>query len=72
MSRANKPELTDTTPVRQTDLKTWLTYEMMSPLGRELIDLAAEIERTDAPEFDEADVERELKIRRGGYSQDDE
>jgi hypothetical protein len=40
----------------------------MSPLGRELMEIAAEIESSDEPPMDEEAVERELAKRRGGYS----
>ena len=59
-------------PVHQTDVKTWLTYETMSPLGRALMDIAAQVEQSDDPAFDEQAVENELKSRRGGYSEDGE
>ncbi len=53
--------------VRRTNVKTWLTPELMSPLGRELFEIAKEIEESDEPAFDEADIEKELEKRRGGY-----
>ena len=53
--------------VRRTNVKTWLTPETMSPLGRELFEIAKEIEESDEPAFDEADIERELENRRGGF-----
>jgi hypothetical protein len=40
----------------------------MSPLGRELMEIAAEIEASDEIPMDEEAVERELRSRRGGYS----
>ncbi len=45
----------------------WLTPETMSPLGRELFEIAKEIENSDEPAFDEADIEKELEKRHGGY-----
>jgi hypothetical protein len=58
--------------VRPTEVKTWLTYETMSPLGRELMKIAQEIENSDATEMSEEDIERELAQRRGGYSRNGE
>ena len=58
--------------VRRTNVKTWLTPETMSPLGRELFEIAKEIEESDEPAFDEADIERELEKRRGGSVRNDE
>ena len=59
-------------PVRRTEIKTWLTEETMSPLGRELMKIAREIEASDDLALDEEDVEKELKKRRGGYAEDGE
>jgi hypothetical protein len=59
-------------PVRPTQVKSWLTAEGMSPLGRELMELAAEIESSDETPMDEEAIERELIKRRGGYSPDGE
>ena len=59
-------------PVRPTDVKSWLTSETMSRLGRELMEIAAEIEASDEPQMDEEAVERELIRRRGGYYPDGE
>lgn len=53
--------------IRPTDVKSWLTPETMSPLGRELAEMAAEIEASDEDTF-----ERELTKRRGGHSEDGE
>ena len=55
-------------PVRPTEVKSWLTTETMSPLGRELMEIAAEIEASDEIPMDEEAVERELRSRRGGYA----
>ncbi|MGB9179593.1 MAG: hypothetical protein WCB68_10155 [Pyrinomonadaceae bacterium] len=60
-------------PVRRTELKTWLTEETMSPLGRELMHIAHEIEASEEETaLDEEDIERELKKRRGGYAENGE
>ena len=56
------------TPVRPTQVKTWLTTETMSPLGRELMEIAAEIQASDEEPLGEDELERELITRRGGYS----
>lgn len=60
------------TPIRPTEVKTWLTAETMSPLGRELMEIADEIERSDEEPLDEDALEWELIRRRGGYSADGE
>jgi hypothetical protein len=67
----NKSEPDDNQTVHRTEVKTWLTYETMSP-GRSLIDIAAENEQSDGQAFDEEAVEEELKTRRGGHSEDGE
>ena len=59
-------------PIRPTQVKTWLTTETMSPLGRELMEIAAEIECSDEAPMDEEAVEQELIERRGGYSRNGE
>ncbi len=59
-------------PVRRTEIKTWLTEETMSPLGRELMHIARAIEASDEPALDEEDIEKELKKRRGGCAEDGE
>jgi hypothetical protein len=59
-------------PVRPTQVKSWLTKETMSPLGRELMEIAAEIDVSDDTPLDEEAIERELIKRRGGYSADGE
>ena len=40
-------------PVRPTQVKSWLTAETMSPLGRALMEIAAEIEADDGPPMDQ-------------------
>ena len=59
-------------PVHPTQVKSWLTMETMSPLGRELMEIAAEIEASDETPRDEEAIERELIRRRGGHTQDGE
>lgn len=56
-------------PVRRTEVKTWLTEESMSPLGKELMRLAREIEESDEPGLGEDEVEEELTRRRGGRAE---
>ena len=58
--------------VRQANVKTWLTPETMSPLGKELFEIAKEIEESDEPAFDDEAIEREIKNRRGGYDFDEQ
>lgn len=53
--------------IRRTNVKTPLTPEATSPLGKELMKIAREIENSDEPAFDKIDVERELEKRRGGF-----
>jgi tetratricopeptide (TPR) repeat protein len=55
-------------PVKSTQIKAWLTRDNMSPLGQTLAGIAEEIEESDEPVFGEEDLERELTLRRGGYS----
>ena len=69
MAQVNK-EILPT--IRSTEVKFWLTPETMSPLGRELIKIAEEIETSDAAEMSEDDIERELALRRGGYDRNGE
>lgn len=57
--------------VRLTNVKTWLTPETMSPLGRELFEIAREIEKSDEPALDDKAMERELAKRRGGFEGND-
>lgn len=58
--------------VRQTQIKPFPSEKEMSPLGRKLMKIAKEIENSDEPAFDEADIERELEKRRGGFVEDGE
>ena len=57
-------------PVRHIELKPWPAEDTLTPLGRELLRLAREIEQSDEPALDEAAIERELSRRRGGYTPD--
>lgn len=38
-----------------------------SPLGKKRMKIASELEQSDEPAFNEADIESELEKRRGGY-----
>lgn len=58
--------------VRQAEIKQELVYEDMSPLGKQLSNIAKEIEASDEPAFDEEEIEKELEERRGGHSHNDE
>ncbi len=53
--------------VKPTQIKTVFSEKEMSPLGKKLMKIAKEIENSDEPAFDEADIERELEKRRGGF-----
>jgi hypothetical protein len=59
-------------PVRHTELKPWLAEEAMTPLGRELWQLAREIEQSDEAALSEEEIEKELSKRRGGFVEDGE
>jgi len=54
--------------VKRAEVKTWLTYETMSPLGRTLMEIAQQIEDSDDPALDEEEIEREIQRRRGGHT----
>ncbi len=63
---------TETFTVRRARLNTSTDPRDWSPLGRRLMKIAAEIEASDEPGMSEADLEKELQMRRGGYIRDDE
>ena len=56
--------------VRRTVLNTSNDPKDMSPLGRLLMKLAAEIDASDEPAMSEEDIERRLRLGRGGYTGD--
>ena len=58
--------------VRRAELNTSLDEHDMSPMGRKLMKIAAEVENSDEPAYSETDIERELEKRRGGYVADGE
>lgn len=60
----------ETFKVRRAVLNTSTDPRDMSPLGRELMKIAAEIDASDDPAMSEEDLERELRLRRGGYTGD--
>ncbi len=54
--------------VRRTQLPPLPMSEAeMSPLGRKLMKIVAEIDASDDPPMSEEDLDRELAVRRGGY-----
>jgi len=64
--------LNQQTPIRLPEVKTWLTPETMSQLGRELMEIASAIQESDEEPMDEDAVERELIRRRDEYFQNGE
>jgi hypothetical protein len=58
--------------VPETEIKTWLTAEQMSPMGRQLMKIAQEIEESDETAMDEREIEQELRRRQGGFCLNDE
>ena len=70
MSHRNRSEHDDAPAVAETAVKRWLTYESMSPLGRALMSIANDIEKSGERALDEQAIERELATRRGGYTPD--
>jgi hypothetical protein len=63
----------DTFIAPRTHIKPWLKYEDMSPLGKQLHDIAKEIELSDdEPAYDMAAIKKELRERRGGFDYEDE
>lgn len=62
------PRIPQPFKVRRTQLPALpLTEAEMSPLGRKLMKIVAEIDASDDPPMTEADFERELEMRRLGY-----
>ena len=57
--------------VRATEIKTWLTPETMSPLGRRLLAVAQEIAASDVPALDETAIAQELRRRHGVFTDGD-
>lgn len=53
--------------VKRTKIEQHLNDDEISPLGKKLMQIALEVERSNEPSFDEADIEKELEKRRGGY-----
>ncbi len=62
-----KGNKTESFTVRRAELNTSLDERDMSPMGRKLMKIAAEIENSDEPAMSKADIERRLQMGRGGY-----
>ncbi len=58
--------------VRRATVKESLTDEEMSPLGRDLVRISAEIEASGEELLSHEEIEREVQRRRGGYDRNDE
>lgn len=54
-------------PARRTCIPPDLTYETMSELGRELVDLSREYEAAGEKLYSEEALENEVARRKGGY-----
>ncbi|MGH9898143.1 MAG: hypothetical protein ACRD4L_04750 [Pyrinomonadaceae bacterium] len=54
-------------PVRHAMVKEIMTVEEMSPLGRDLVRISAEIEASGEELLSHEKIEREVALRRGGY-----
>ncbi len=57
----------DPYPARRTYIPPDLTYETMSELGRELVDLSREYEAAGETLYSEEAIEKEVARRKGGY-----
>lgn len=65
----NKKRPPEPFKVRRADVSSIpLTEAEMSPLGRKLMKIFAEIDASDDPPMSEEDFERELEMRRMGYT----
>ena len=53
--------------VRRPDIDINTPWEKMSPLGRELVKISAEIEQSGEPLLSEEEIEQELMRRRSGF-----
>lgn len=62
----------ETFTVRRAKLNTSDDPRDWSPLGRELMRIAAEIEASDEPGMTQEEIEERIKMGRGGYSEDDD
>ncbi len=58
--------------VKPTNVKTWLTPESISPMGRDLMEIASEIDSSDDQPMDEEAIEREISRRKSRCSEDGE
>ena len=71
MQKRNR-KITQPFKVRRAELPPMpLTEAEMSPLGRKLMKIVAEIDASDDPPMSEEDLERELEMRRGGFVYND-
>ncbi len=59
--------LDDPYPARRTYIPADLTYETMSELGRELVDLSRDYEAAGEKLYGEEAIEKEIARRKGGY-----
>ena len=70
------PQIKTRTPakftVRRAELNISPNGYKMSPMGEKLMKIAMEIESSDEPGLTEEDIERRIKMGRGGYDPDDE
>lgn len=62
------PNLHELPLVQMTNVKTWLKKDNMSPLGRDLMRIAEEIDNSYEAPMDEEAIEREILRRKGGFS----
>jgi hypothetical protein len=58
--------------VRRATFPPDLTYETMSPLGKELYELSMEMAASGEGLLNEEELEREIARRKGGYRLDDD
>ena len=64
----NKKKILEPFKVRRAKLGPPLTdLSKLSPLGRKLMKIVAEIDASDDPPMTEEDFEREMEMRRTGY-----
>jgi hypothetical protein len=64
-----RPKINEEPSVRPTKVKSWLTAQTMSPLGKQLMKIAKAMDASDIEPMDEEAIEQELTRRRGGNSQ---
>ena len=54
--------------IRRAQISRQNPLESLTPMGRELLEIAKQIASSDELPMTEKDIENELKIRRGGYT----